>query len=401
MKLYISTFGNFDISDENHSLLKDASRQYRLYKLLQYFITFRNKRLLPETIIDNLFRDSESLDPKNVLRTQIFRLRQELKGVIPETDNESDYMYISFINGYYCLETGNKIIIDAAQFENFIAEGDQVINTDIERAKELYGKAIKLYKGMYLSENPYEVWIVPIRNYFSRLYIKTLAKLMEILKDEDRNEEIIGLCEEALFIEPYEEIIHIFLIEAMLNLGQITNAKNHYDYAASIIEKEVGIKSSHGLKNIYRKILNYLNEKTNVDVANIGAKLGGKDEGGALYCDLDYFKFLYNIQKRKSTRQNENDLIAIITLKEDNIIYDENDTKKWIKHMTDLLKDSLRSSDAFTFWNDSQILLLLHEVRGNGNEIIENRIRERLNGIYDFKITFKSLSVEDVLSEAF
>ncbi|TJX12977.1 hypothetical protein E9840_11375 [Tissierella creatinini] len=399
MNLYISTFGNFDISDENHSLLKDASRQYRLYKLLQYFIAFRNKRLLPETIIDNLFRDSESLDPKNVLRTQIFRLRQELKGIIPESENESDYMYISFINGYYCLETGRKIIIDAAQFENLIAEGDQVINTDIERAKDLYGKAIKLYKGTYLSENPYEVWIVPIRNYFSRLYIKTLAKLMEILKDEDRNEEIIELCEEALFIEPYEEIIHIFLIEAMLNLGQITNAKNHYDYAASIIEKEVGIKSSHGLKNIYRKILNYLNEKTNVDITNIGPKLDGKDEGGAFYCDLDCFKFLYNIQRRKSSRQNENDLIAIITLKEDNIIYDENDTKKWIKHMTDLLKDSLRSSDAFTFWNDSQILLLLHEVRGDGNEIIENRIRKRLDGLYDFKITFKSLSVENVLSE--
>ena len=400
MKLYISTFGNFEISNEDHSLIKDATRQYRLYKLFQYFITFRNKKLLPETIIDNLFGDSESLDPKNVLRTQIFRLRQVIKMFVPESENESDYISLSFINGYYCLEIGNKVVIDADTFENLITEGDNIIDEDITLAKEGYRKALKLYKGLYLSENPYEIWIVPIRNYYSRLYIKTLNKLMEILKDEDRNEEIIGLCEKALVVEPYEESIHIFLMEAMLKLGQITNAKNHYDYATVLIEKEVGIQSSQGLKNIHRKIMNSLSEKADIDIGNIDGKLEENQEGGALYCDLDYFKLLYNVQKRKSERNNEYDLICLINLNEDKITYKEIDIKKWVSCMTDLLKNSLRSTDCFTFWNDSQIILLLHDVRDNGKELIENRIRKRVNGAYDVKISFMSLTAESILSES-
>ncbi len=244
MKLYISTFGNFDIRDENNSLLKDAARQYRLNKLLQYFLTFRNKKLLPETIIDNLFRDSESLDPKNVLRTQIFRLRQALKEIVPKVEDEADYISLNFINGYYCLGVGKKVILDADRFEELIAEGEQAINTDFKEAIDLYTKALQLYDGNYLSENPYEVWVVPVRNYYGRLYIKTITKLMEILRDQDRHEEIIRLCEKALFVEPYEETLHIYLMEAMLKLGQITNAKNHYDYAAGLIEKEVGVKTS-------------------------------------------------------------------------------------------------------------------------------------------------------------
>lgn len=390
MKLYISTFGNFDIRDESTSLLKDAARQYRLYKLFQYFVTFRNKKLLPETIIDNILQDNESADPKNVLRTQIFRLRNILKAFIPEGEDEADYMSIHFVNGYYCLELGKNISLDIKETEDLSNKGDEVYISDKELAKDYFMKAISLYKGQYLADNPYEVWAIPIRNYYSRLYLKTLFKLIEIYKDEDKNDEIIELCEAALSIEPYEENIHIYLMDAMLKLGHVSNAKSHYDYAAAILEKEVGIKSSPRLKSILRKIENYLNEKSDIDISTLDSKLDDKEDSGALFCDADYFKFLYNIQQRRSIRHNENDFIALISL---NDYHDEAGIKKWIKIMTELLKYSLRAGDAFTFWNDSQVILLLHDVRDNGRELIENRIRKNLRsyGEYDLKIRFKPL----------
>src|SRR5690554_6213522 len=104
MKLFINSLGVFDLKMEDKSLLKEASRSYRIFKLFQYFLTFRNKKLLPETIIDNLWQDSESFDPKNMLRAQIFRLRQAIKNLLPEDIDESKYLNISFNNGYYTLE---------------------------------------------------------------------------------------------------------------------------------------------------------------------------------------------------------------------------------------------------------------------------------------------------------
>ena len=79
MKLYISTLGVFDIELGDKSLLRDASRSYKLFKLFQYFLTFRNNKILPDTIIDNLWPDHESYDPHNMLRAQIYRLRQLMK----------------------------------------------------------------------------------------------------------------------------------------------------------------------------------------------------------------------------------------------------------------------------------------------------------------------------------
>lgn len=84
MKLYISTLGEFDIRADGQSILKDSSRMYKIYRLFEYFLTFRNKKLLPETIIDNLLSDSESDDPKNMLRTQIFRLRKIINSFFPK-----------------------------------------------------------------------------------------------------------------------------------------------------------------------------------------------------------------------------------------------------------------------------------------------------------------------------
>lgn len=128
MKLYIKTFGNFDIIYDGQSLIEEQSRQYRLYRLFQYFISYRNKRLLPESIIDDLFQDNQSADLKSVLRTQIFRLRKIIKNIIPEGGDDEDYICINFTNGYYVLKTGRNLILDIDEFEKLINEGDICLN---------------------------------------------------------------------------------------------------------------------------------------------------------------------------------------------------------------------------------------------------------------------------------
>ena len=227
--LRIYTLGDFDLRIGNQSIFEDKKRSYKIFELLKYFITFRNRKLLPETIIENLLSENEFSDPKNVLRTQIFRLRQALKKIIPKDIDESEYFNISFTNGYYILYLGKLVALDIADFEKFIADGDRVREKNTNEAIRLYKEAIKLYKGNYLSESSYSVWIIPIRNYYERLFIKTLFKLIEILKEKEDYLSIIELCEQVIIIEPYEEALHIYMMEAMLKVGQVKNAMSHYE----------------------------------------------------------------------------------------------------------------------------------------------------------------------------
>ena len=393
--LYINTLGGFDVSIRDKTLVEESNRSYRLIKLLQYFITFKNKNLLPETIIDNLYQDNDSPDPKNMIRGQIFRLRQVIKKLMPEGAIESDYLNITFKSGYYCLEVGDKVIVDKEEFEKLILKGDQLILSDTDAAYAAYSRAIDMYKGGYLGDSQYEMWLVPVRNYYSRLFLKVIFNMAELLKEQGKHEEIMILCEKAITIEPFEESIHIYLIESMLKLGKIKNAMSHFDYITGVLEKENGIRLTPGLKEIERKIQHNYNEKSNMDVINVKDKLELTINDGPFLCDAEYFKFLYNLHNRKRNPMDSSDFISLITL---------NPTKKtpsanrdliklWSDDMTKVLIKTLRKGDVFSFWNDTQILALLPDVKDNGTNSIEQRIYSNLKDLnqsnpYDLKIRF-------------
>lgn len=401
MKLYINTLGEFDIKANGQSMLRESSRTYRIYKLFEYFLTFRNKKLLPDTIIDNLLSESDSDDPKNMLRTQIFRLRKIIKTLLPDGIDAEKYININFTNGYYCLEIGEDTVVDIDEFERLIRQGDSERSSDANTAIELYEEAISLYKGLYLSDNAYEVWLVPTRNYYQRLYLKTLYKLFELLKEKGENEEIIALCEKALLSEPYEEEIHINLMEAMLSIGQSKAAMNHYEYALNLLEREMDAKPSNRFIDLQKKIHNNSHKNTDIDLSSIKLQLEETSENGAMHCNFEYFKFLFNLQKRKSIRNNEYDYLCIINYNKSGMYGHEamaSISREWAM----LLKTTLRKGDVFTFWNDSQILIMLHDVRGDGVSVIENRIANnmknylKING-NEINMIFQPLVSENTL----
>jgi DNA-binding SARP family transcriptional activator len=394
MKFYISTLGEFDIKVDGQSILRDSNRMYRIYKLFEYFLTFRNKKLLPETIIDNLLSDSESEDPKNMLRTQIFRLRKIINALIPKGELPEKYMNLNFTNGYYCLEIGENTIVDIDVFENLIQKGDKEREYDIESAIESYQNAISLYKGLYLSDNAYEVWLVPTRNYYQRLFLKTLNKYIDLLKRNEENEKIVNLCEKSLLIEPFEESIHIELIEALLKIGQNKSAMQHYEYALNMLEKELDAKPSAKFINYINIIQNYTSRNSDLDIEAINKSLEEELPEGAMYCSLEYFKFLFNLQKRKSKRNNEYDYLLSIMINSNN--------NKSINDVFSVLKKSLRKGDVFTSWNDNQILVMLHNVKENGTETIKERLTNNLINYTrinrnEIRLIFQPVSMENTI----
>jgi DNA-binding SARP family transcriptional activator len=398
MKLYINTLGEFDIKANGQSMLKESSRTYRIYKLFEYFLTFRNKKLLPDTIIDNLLSESDSDDPKNMLRTQIFRLRKIIKMLLPDGIDAEKYININFTNGYYCLEIGEDTVVDIDEFERLIQKGDAERTTNANSAIELYEEAISLYKGLYLSDNAYEVWLVPTRNYYQRLYLKTLYKLFELLKEKGENEEIIALCEMALLSEPYEEEIHINLVEAMLNLGQAKAAMNHYEYSLNLLEREMDAKPSNRFMDLQKKIHNNSHKNTDIDLSSIKLQLEDAAENGAMHCNFEYFKFLFNLQKRKSIRSNEYDYLCIINFNKRNI-HNHDSLASISREWAMLLQTTLRKGDVFTFWNDSQILIMLHDVRGDGVSVIENRIADNMKNFLKINENEINMIFQPLVSE--
>ncbi len=159
----------------------------------------------------------------------------------------------------------------------------------------------------------------------------------------------------------------------MLNLGQSKAAMNHYEYALNLMEREMDAKPSKKFMDLKKKIQNNSHRNTDIDLTSINMQLEDAAENGAMHCNFEYFKFLFNLQKNKSMRTNEYDYLCIINFNKSGMYNHDalaNISREWVM----LLATTLRNGDVFTFWNDSQILIMLHDVRGDGVSIIENRI---------------------------
>lgn len=97
--LTIHTFGSFDLRIGGESLLIDfGKRSYKIFDLLKLFVTYKDKKVLPETIMEKLWPEDDLLDPKNALRTKIYRLRKMLDdiGILARDDSRMAFAVWTF-----------------------------------------------------------------------------------------------------------------------------------------------------------------------------------------------------------------------------------------------------------------------------------------------------------------
>jgi two-component SAPR family response regulator len=397
----ISTLGDFNININNHTLFKETGRAYKEVKLFQYLLAFRGKKLLPETIIENLEPENEYNDPRNVLRTQIFRLRRTLGqfSSAGRKPGEQDYCRIIFSRGYYMLELSEYVVLDVEEFDRLINIADLARMTNPDEAISLYKQAIDLYKGDYLSGCNCDAWVVPVRNHYNRVYLQALFSLIELLNKKGDHTQVIDICEKALIIEPYEESLHISYLESLLQSGLIKHAISHYNYVKSHVCRELGIKPSWMLQSIHRKIQSCINDEEEINMQHINKILPPEDtEGGALFCDMENFRLLYNVCQRNSSRAEIPGCICLVTLSQDNPAQrSKNNPDKVSESFKEFLRFSFRKGDVFALWNDSQAIVLLPSIKDNGYKAIEKRTRKNFSttpwrSAYSLSIQFQPVT---------
>lgn len=374
----IYTLGDFDIKIDGNKVFDSKGYPHRMIKLFKYFLTFKGKKLLPENIIEDLWPDNNFQDPKNVLRTQISRVRK----MVNTGKNSFEQFYnIEYTNGYYVFETIKYVVIDYELFTVLVNEGNLLINTNPDKAIAVLKEGLSHYGGEYLPEIEYEDWIIPIRSKYHRLYLKGLLNYLEILKQKGMHQEIIETCEEAISHEPYGEVLHIYFIESLLEIGQKRYALSHYEYITSKLYNHLGIKPSSKMKALYKKLQTYDEDmKDNINLSMIDKELEADFEGqGALICEPYYFKFIYNLEKRKRIKNAEKNIfLGVLSI--DNRGYtalSQEDIKDAMDKLIDVVYNNLRKGDILSKWNDTQLVSLLYGVNESGLNIVINRLKQK------------------------
>jgi DNA-binding SARP family transcriptional activator len=403
-RLYIKTFGGFDISLNGKSVLNNVLHYQRYIKLFVYFVFNRNKICSPETLLERLWPEKEYNNNKAALRTQIFRLKRQLAEKAPGL-----VFKIDFTNGGYIFKLDeSNAEIDINIFTDYF---NRIIGFyeggNKEEFYDLCRKSIDIYESGLLNEEMFDdEWIMPQKLLFRRMWFRITELFINTCMCDERYEDIISLCQEVFKFEEGEEFIHSSYMEALWRAGYPRDAISHYDHVAGHNNKKGSIKNSIRLKRLYKEIRGEFSGNRRIgedELKNIIAPVDSQI--GPTVCYRDDFLDFCRIFKLISMRIKGKPLIGMIEIINTGGEPGLGTIGALYKGLSqvdviDSVKKCLRKSDLICKWNNSQILLFL--LCGEEIELtyVFDRVKDMLKSMIGFpqelnlplKMTVSSLS---------
>lgn len=275
----------------------------RALYILMYLLQERQRRISVEEIVDIFWPESDLEDGKNKLYNTIYLLRTSLKkGGLPKDIVES-------LNGAYNINHKYKIWTDWDYFERKINN----LMLGKEYAVQELQSLFEMYRGDYFSTLKYEGWTELNREKMREYFLILIEKLTEKLYSNESYRDTVNYLHKGIEYDPYRENFYLIYIKALVKLGRIAEAINSYKKCERILKEELNVPPGQELKSEYQRI-KMSREITEKVQQNFNAK--PVIERGAMFCDLDVFQKIYELELRHVKRLNKEFVLLTIDFSE-------------------------------------------------------------------------------------
>ena len=379
--LEIQMLGDFSLRSDDHVLSGDKVRGKQIWNLLEYIMVNRHKEISMDGLIQTLWRDDEVEDPANALKNLAYRLRTTLKKSLGLNDDK----FIVYKHGAYIWNKDIPCIVDVDVLETSYKACQQKGLSKDELLIH-YKKIIEIYKGNFMPHSSFKEWVVPLTVYYQRIYMESVAAYCEILLEREDFKTTEEVCRRAIAIDPFVELNHAILIKTFIGLKNHDKAIDHYNYVNKLFYDELGVRPSDLISKLYHEATNK-NPAMKQDITQIKDSLKEMTEiMGAVYCNYEEFKMIYQLEARAALRSGKSVFIALITVtgkqKKELSKSQFDGTFEKIKNA---IVSSLRKDDIVTRYGRTQFLLMLSNLTYEDSNMVLNRLVKKINdsGISD------------------
>ena len=368
----IQMFGRFSLSANGFSIDDSANRSHKVWLLLAYLIYHRDRSVSQEELVKLLWgEENESANPLGALKTTLHRVRTTLDHLFPSAGHE----LIVRRNGAYAWTDAWETELDITIFED-LYNRSQACSNDEERL-ELLMSALALYQGDFLTKLSSQIWVVSIATHYYNLYMKGVLEALPLLEQYNRYQEAAALCNHTLQFDPYNETIYQYLMQNLLRLGDQKGAVVAYEEMSDLLLADLGVLPTEESRAIYREAIKTVNDRM-ISPSMLHQQLQERTPAkGALVCDYDFFKLLYQVEARSLSRSGDVIHIALFSMTD---TQGEELAKRSLSHAMDNLLEqiriNLRRGDTVARCSASQYILMLpHANYENSCMVCERIIR--------------------------
>ncbi len=369
--LQVKLFGNEKIIYGDTSILNGKNMITKVIKLLLILIYAGEEGISRGRLIENLYGNEEVTDIANNLRVTMHRLKKVLeKAGFPGGE------YIEYQNDKYYLNLPINIEVDVNKFKDLLLKAEQEI--DEHKQLLLLKEACLIYNGEFLERLSGDEWVMEEAMQCKKLYSNALQQLCSKLMDQKEYYQIIKAVEPACRMYPFDEW-QSWQIDCYIALNQYKDAMKIYEQTARMLVEELGVgpspKMLEQFKNMsshisYRpQMLEEIKQEFQQDVL----------QKGALFCTVPGFRDVCRAARRGMERSGQSIFLMLCTLV-DSKGHPMNASNKLEEMAAELhitLRKTLRKSDSFTKYSQSQFLVMLVGTNEENCQIVIDRIEKR------------------------
>ena len=377
-RVKIKLFGNFVILVDGNVVLPQLRQAKKTTLLLQYLILKRGQPVSHEELLGMLWSDKESSNPATALRTLLHRYRALVDSSnLPELEHS-----VLTTRGSYQWNPGLDCEIDAFEFERLCAEAAKDA-LPIETRMALYEEALLLYMGPLLPGSAAESWVVPRSVFYHDMYLESVFTYIELLKAQENYDKIIQICRKAMDVDMYDERLHLELMMALVKTGRKREALSQYDFTSDYTSKREG-GPSEDIRNAYRMIVQ-ADSEMEADIEKVQSMLENEpEEQGALVCQYEVFKEIYQLQRRVTERNNSTIFLAMLSVRDGN---DQQPMDSLVldsitKQLCNVLQHYLRRGDTISRYSATQYVVLLPAVTYESGKLVMERVKKEFYATY-------------------
>lgn len=242
----VRLFGSLSIQCDGRTILTGESG--RVHEALAYLLLFRDRPHSREALVEKLWPDGLSEQPRKQFRQVLWKLRSALD----ELGVDQEFLLIRPESVQ--VRSGAGLWLDVAEFEQVSRLTRSVPAAELEdKHLQALREAVALYRGALL-EGWYQDWSLGERERLQNVFLIMLDKLMAHAELTGDYEVAIAYGEQSLAHEPVRERTHRSLMRAHYLAGDRTTALQQYLRCATLLDKELGVEPSPRTVELYQQI---------------------------------------------------------------------------------------------------------------------------------------------------
>jgi len=224
--LELRTFGGLQVRREGKLLTPRAFGRRQTLTLLKLLLAHRGQTLSREELCERLWPGEEPEATQARLHVLVHDLRQAL-----EPDPAQPRLILREGEGYR-FAPQIPYFLDVERFEQLIHRGDGL------EGMAAYRQALLLYKGDFLSDEPYADWAELERTYLRERAVGALLRSAEIARSLGQPREALEAYRRILKLDPWREEAYRALMQQLVELGQKLEAKSLFSQYQTRMQRE-------------------------------------------------------------------------------------------------------------------------------------------------------------------